>query len=104
MADLEPWRPPAPAVFGMLSCSAACWLAGLPRLGRAGTGRAGRRRAWAADDAAFFRHRHQPERAVAIGHGWAYSAPLAAGHRRFALLAGAPLLAGQSSARWPLSG
>ena len=45
--------------------------------------------------AAFFGTVISLERAVAVGQGWAYLAPLAAGTGGLALLAGAPLLAGQ---------
>jgi hypothetical protein len=46
--------------------------------------------------AAFFGTVISLERAVAIGQGWAYTAPLAAGAGGIALLAGAPLVAAQT--------
>lgn len=46
--------------------------------------------------AAFFGTVISLERAVAIGQGWAYLAPLAAGTGGLALLVGAPLAAGQA--------
>ena len=96
MADLSPGGRLPLLFFGMLSLLGGV-LAGLARLGWDVPAPA----ALAAGVhgplmiAAFFGTVISLERAVAIGHGWAYSAPLAAGTGGLALLAGAPLLAGQ---------
>ena len=96
MADLRPAGRLPLLFFGMLSLLGGV-LAGLARLGwdvpAPATQAAGVHGPLMI--AAFFGTVISLERAVAIGQGWAYSAPLAAGAGGLALLAGAPLLAGQ---------
>ena len=96
MADLKPGGRLPLLFFGMLSLLGGV-MAGLGRLG------------WDVPApamqaagvhgplmiAAFFGTVISLERAVAAGRNWAYLAPLAAGASGIALLAGAPLLAGQ---------
>ena len=96
MADLKPGGRLPLLFFGMLSLLGGV-MAGLGRLG------------WDVPApamqaagvhgplmiAAFFGTVISLERAVAAGRNWAYLAPLAAGTSGIALLAGAPLLAGQ---------
>lgn len=96
MADLKPAGRLPLLFFGMLSLLGGV-MAGLARLG------------WEVPApavqaagvhgplmiAAFFGTVISLERAVAAGRNWAYLAPLAAGASGIALLAGAPLLAGQ---------
>lgn len=96
MADVKPGGRLPLLFFGMLSLLGGV-LAGLARLG------------WTVPTpaaqasgvhgplmiAAFFGTVISLERAVAIGQGWAYLAPLAAGMGGLVLLAGAPLVAGQ---------
>ena len=96
MRDLKPGARLPLLFLGMLSLLGGV-LAGLARLGWEVPAPA----AQAAGVhgplliAAFFGTVISIERAVAVGQGWAYLAPLAAGAGGLALLAGAPLLAGQ---------
>ena len=96
MADLKPGSRLPLLFFGMLSLLGGV-LAGLARLGWTVPTPA----AQAAGVhgplmiAAFFGTVISLERAVAIGQGWAYLAPLAAGAGGLVLLAGAPLAVGQ---------
>lgn len=96
MADLKPGGRLPLLFFGMLSLLGGV-LAGLARLGWDVPTPA----AQAAGVhgplmiAAFFGTVISLERAVAIGRGWAYLAPAAAGTGGLALLAGAPLIVGQ---------
>jgi hypothetical protein len=96
VSDLKPGARLPLLFFGMLSLLGGV-LAGLARLGWEVPAPA----AQAAGVhgplliAAFFGTVISLERAVAVGQGWAYLAPLAAGTGGLALLAGAPLLAGQ---------
>src|SRR5574343_688440 len=96
MADVKPGGRLPLLFFGMLSLLGGV-LAGLARLGWDVPAPA----AQAAGVhgplmiAAFFGTVISLERAVAIGQGWAYLAPLAAGAGGLVLLAGAPLAVGQ---------
>lgn len=96
MSDLKPGGRLPLLFLGMLSLLGGV-LAGLARLGWAVPAPA----ATAAGAhgplmiAAFFGTVISLERAVAVGKGWAYLAPLAAGAGGIALLAGAPLIVGQ---------
>jgi hypothetical protein len=96
VSDLKPGARLPLLFLGMLSLLGGV-LAGLARLGWAVPGPA----AEAAGAhgplmiAAFFGTVISLERAVAVGKGWAYLAPLAAGAGGISLLAGAPLLVGQ---------
>lgn len=96
MADLHPAARVPLLVLGMLSLVGGV-LAGLARLEWSMSATAASVMGWhgALMISAFLGTVISLERAVAIGHGWAYSAPLAAGTDGLALLAGAPLLAGQ---------
>jgi hypothetical protein len=97
MAELKPGARLPLLFFGMLSLLGGV-MAGLARLGWAVPGPA----VQAAGVhgplmiAAFFGTVISLERAVAVGHLWAYLAPLAAGLGGIALLAGAPLIVGQT--------
>jgi hypothetical protein len=96
VSDLKPGARLPLLFFGMLSLLGGV-LAGLARLGWEVPAPA----AQAAGVhgplliAAFFGTVISLERAVAVGQGWAYLAPLAAGAGGLALLAGAPPLVGQ---------
>lgn len=97
MAELKPGARLPLLFFGMLSLLGGV-MAGLARLGWAVPGPA----VQAAGVhgplmiAAFFGTVISLERAVAVGHLWAYLAPLAAGLGGIALLTGAPLIVGQT--------
>jgi len=97
MSDLKPAARLPLLFFGMLSLLAGV-LAGLARLGWEVPAPA----AQAAGVhgplmiAAFFGTVISLERAVAVGYLWAYLAPLAAGTGGLALIAGAPLVVGQT--------
>src|SRR5574343_275523 len=94
MGELKPGGRLPLLFFGMLSLLGGV-MAGLARLGWSVPGPA----VQAAGVhgplmiAAFFGTVISLERAVAVGHNWAYLAPLAAGLGGIALLAGAPLIA-----------
>src|SRR5574343_1157758 len=96
MGELKPGGRLPLLFFGMLSLLGGV-MAGLARLGWSVPGPA----VQAAGVhgplmiAAFFGTVIGLERAVAIGHNWAFLGPLAAGTGGIALLAGAPLLVGQ---------
>src|SRR5574343_1094419 len=96
MGELKPGGRLPLLFFGMLSLLGGV-MAGLARLGWSVPGPA----VQAAGVhgplmiAAFFGTVISLERAVAVGHNWAYLAPLAAGLGGVALLAGAPLMVGQ---------
>src|SRR5574343_657369 len=96
MGELKPGGRLPLLFFGMLSLLGGV-MAGLARLGWSVPGPA----VQAAGVhgplmiAAFFGTVISLERAVAVGHNWAYLAPLAAGLGGLALLAGAPLMVGQ---------
>lgn len=97
MADLKPGGRLPLLFFGMLSLLGGV-MAGLARLGWDVPGPA--MQAVGVHGplmiAAFFGTVISLERAVAAGRNWAYLAPLAAGASGIALLAGAPLLLGQT--------
>lgn len=97
MADLKPGGRLPLLFFGMLSLLGGV-LAGLARLGWEVPTPAAQAAAVHAPlmIAAFFGTVISLERAVAIGQGWAYLAPAAAGSGGIALLAGAPLVIGQA--------
>ncbi|WP_412478681.1 hypothetical protein [Azonexus sp. IMCC34839] len=97
MPDLKPGARLPLLFLGMLSLLGGV-LAGLARIGWDVPAVAAQAAGFHAPlmIAAFFGTVISLERAVAIGQGWAYSAPLAAGAGGIALLAGAPLLVAQS--------
>lgn len=97
MSDLKPSGRLPLLFFGMLSLLGGV-LAGLARLGWEVPAPAAQAAGLHGPlmISAFFGTVISLERAVAIGHGWAYLAPLAAGAGGLALLAGAPLIVGQT--------
>ena len=97
MSDLTPGKRLPLLFFGMLSLVGGV-LAGLARLGWDVPAPAAQAAGLHGPlmIAAFFGTVISLERAVAIGQGWAYVAPLAAGSGGIALLASAPLGIGQA--------
>lgn len=97
MADLKPGGRLPLLFFGMLSLIGGV-MAGLARLGWDVPGPAMQAAGVHGPlmIAAFFGTVISLERAVAAGRSWAYLAPLAAGASGIALLAGTPLLLGQT--------
>lgn len=97
MAELKPGGRLPLLFFGMLSLLGGV-MAGLARLGWDVPGPAMQAAGVHGPlmIAAFFGTVISLERAVAAGRNWAYLAPLAAGASGIALLAGAPLLLGQT--------
>src|SRR5664279_2941274 len=96
MNDLRPAARLPLLALGMLSLLGGV-LAGLARLGWTMPSLANAAAAWhgALMISAFLGTVISLERAVAIGRGWAYLAPAAAGLGGVALLAGAPLIVTQ---------
>ncbi|MDK9714988.1 MAG: hypothetical protein OEL86_12960 [Sulfuritalea sp.] len=96
MADLRPAARVPLLVLGMLSLVGGV-LAGLARLDWIMPATAANAAGWhgALMISAFLGTVISLERAVALGRGWAYSAPAAAGIGGIALLAGAPLVVTQ---------
>jgi len=96
MADLRPAARVPLLVLGMLSLVGGV-LAGLARLDWGVPATAANAAGWhgALMISAFLGTVISLERAVALGRGWAYSAPAAAGIGGIALLAGAPLILAQ---------
>ena len=96
MADLRPAARVPLLVLGMLSLVGGV-LAGLARLDWNMPAVAANAAGWhgALMISAFLGTVISLERAVALGRGWAYAAPAAAGSGGIALLAGAPLVVAQ---------